>query len=174
MANLKQLLRNQRTTVFKSASYYVMHIVVAVSVAYAVTGSWAAAVTLSLLEPTVQVVAYFLHENAWAKVRLQRMRTVVKSATYYVMHIAVAAAVAYAVMGDWVAALTLSLLEPTVQMFFFYFHEKIWDRTLQQKAQQAQQAVQHKVRQIAMVCTSTAGCAMPVHCQARCAMRRAA
>jgi uncharacterized membrane protein len=51
----------------KTGSYYVMHIVVASLVAYAVTGSLTMAVTLSLLEPTVQAVAFFFHEKAWQR-----------------------------------------------------------------------------------------------------------
>ena len=44
-------------------------------------------------------------------------RMLQKTATYYVMHITVAAAVAYAVTGDLMMAFALSLLEPTVQAF---------------------------------------------------------
>jgi len=51
-----------------------------------------------------------------------------KTASYYVLHISVAALVAYAVTGDLVAAITLSLLEPTVQAIVFFFHEKAWQR----------------------------------------------
>ena len=46
---------------------HVMHISVAAAVAYLVTGDALTAVTLSLLEPTVQAVAFFFHEKAWAK-----------------------------------------------------------------------------------------------------------
>lgn len=49
----------------KTGSYYITHITVAATVAYAVTGNLAASLTLSLLEPTVQAVVYFLHERAW-------------------------------------------------------------------------------------------------------------
>ncbi|PJK04728.1 hypothetical protein CO610_11415 [Lysobacteraceae bacterium NML95-0200] len=51
-----------------------------------------------------------------------------KTASYYVMHISVAALVAYAVTGNLLMALTLSLLEPTVQAVAFFFHEKVWAR----------------------------------------------
>jgi uncharacterized membrane protein len=54
-------------TLKKTASYYVTHMTVAAAVAYAVTGSWVAAVTLSLLEPTVQTIVYFFHEKLWAR-----------------------------------------------------------------------------------------------------------
>lgn len=56
------------------------------------------------------------------------MRTLQKTASYYVLHIAVAAAVAYAVTGNLWMALTLSLLEPSVQAVAFFFHEKAWER----------------------------------------------
>lgn len=57
----------------KTASYYVMHMVVAAAVAYAVTGNLLMAFTLSLLEPTVQAVAFFFHEKAWER-RASRQR----------------------------------------------------------------------------------------------------
>lgn len=60
--------------------------------------------------------------------------TLKKTASYYLVHITVAAAVAYAVTGNFVLALTLSLLEPTVQAFAFFFHEKAWQRWGGQRA----------------------------------------
>ena len=54
--------------------------------------------------------------------------TLKKTATYYLLHVTVAALVAYAVTGDFLLSLTLSLLEPTVQAFAFFFHEKAWQR----------------------------------------------
>ncbi|QDL55718.1 DUF2061 domain-containing protein [Rhodoferax aquaticus] len=54
--------------------------------------------------------------------------TLKKTASYYVVHITVAALVAYAVTGNLLVSLTLSLLEPTVQAFAFFFHEKAWER----------------------------------------------
>ena len=51
----------------KTGSYYLTHILVAAGVAYAVTGDLWAALTLSLLEPSVQAGVYFFHERAWAR-----------------------------------------------------------------------------------------------------------
>ena len=68
MARLRRIAHTHRLALMKTATYYVMHVTVAMVVAYAVTGSWLAALTLSLLEPTVQAVAYFFHERAWARV----------------------------------------------------------------------------------------------------------
>ncbi|MDB5898866.1 MAG: hypothetical protein JWP41_2468 [Ramlibacter sp.] len=65
--------RTNLTTLKKTASYYVMHIAVAWLVGYAVTGSLWMASTLSLLEPTVQAIAFFFHEKAWERVGKQRL-----------------------------------------------------------------------------------------------------
>ena len=86
MVNIDLLLRKNKTMVLKTGSYYVLHILVAASVAYAVTGDWVAAMTLSLLEPTVQAGAYFMHEKAWARARYQRLRTLLKTLSYYGVH----------------------------------------------------------------------------------------
>ena len=66
--------------------------------------------------------------------------TLKKTGSYYVMHILVAAAVAYAVTGDVLMSLTLSLLEPTVQAFAFFFHEKAWQRRARVRAARASPA----------------------------------
>jgi uncharacterized membrane protein len=54
-------------------------------------------------------------------------RTLTKTSSYWVVHVSVAAMVAYAVTGDLITSLTLSLLEPTVQAFAFFAHEKLWE-----------------------------------------------
>ena len=63
-----------------------------------------------------------------ARIALAQLPTLKKTASYYVLHMLVAISVAYAVTGDVVLALTLSLLEPTVQAIAFFFHEKLWER----------------------------------------------
>lgn len=128
MTCIHRLIDHHQSSLRKTASYYLVHMVVAAAVAYAVTGSLYTALTLSLLEPTVQAVAYFFHDKAWTRSRLVKARNLLKTGSYYLLHLMVASMVAYAVTGDWVQSLTLSLLEPTVQMVFYYLHEKLWDR----------------------------------------------
>ena len=66
--------RRNLFTLKKTASYYVMHIVVAAAVAYAVTGELWMALTLSFLEPSIQAVAFFFHEKAWARRTMAAIR----------------------------------------------------------------------------------------------------
>ena len=64
MAHINKFVENNQRMFKKTLSYYIMHITVAMLVGYYVTGSIAMAITLSLLEPTVQAVAFFFHEKA--------------------------------------------------------------------------------------------------------------
>ncbi len=72
MTRLVNAIRQNRQTLTKTASYYFIHVIVAACVAYAVTGSLMASLTLSLLEPAVQAVAFFFHEKGWERFLARR------------------------------------------------------------------------------------------------------
>ncbi|MBP7880250.1 DUF2061 domain-containing protein [Acinetobacter sp. NIPH 1852] len=67
MANIQQFVINNQRTLKKTLSYYILHISVAMLVAYAITGNLLVSATLSLLEPTVQAFAFFFHEKVWSR-----------------------------------------------------------------------------------------------------------
>ena len=67
MAHIQRFVDNNQRMFKKTFSYYIMHITVAMIVGYLVTGSLAMAIALSLLEPTVQAVAFFFHEKIWER-----------------------------------------------------------------------------------------------------------
>lgn len=60
------LLRPSRDVV-KTITYALMHLIVAVMVAYALTRDIRTALAIGIIEPACQTVAYFFHERAWAK-----------------------------------------------------------------------------------------------------------
>ncbi len=68
MAHLQQFLFNNSRTLKKTLSYYIVHISVAMMVAYVITGNLIMAATLSFIEPTVQAFAFFFHEKVWNRV----------------------------------------------------------------------------------------------------------
>ena len=72
MSRIRRILNRNAHTLAKTASYYLIHICVAATVAYAVTGNFWASLTLSLLEPTVQAGAFFFHEKAWERAARRR------------------------------------------------------------------------------------------------------
>jgi uncharacterized membrane protein len=66
----------------KTLTYGAMHLIVAVSVAYALTRSWQIALAVGIIEPMVQTVAFNLHERAWARAdRRQAAQALVSSAS---------------------------------------------------------------------------------------------
>ena len=56
--------------------------------------------------------------------------TIAKTVTYSMMHVVVAVTVAYLLSGSFAVALSIGLIEPLVQTFTFYFHERGWKKFL--------------------------------------------
>lgn len=57
-----------------------------------------------------------------------KQKQVAKTFTYGIMHMGVAFLVAMALTGSWKLALSISLVEPIVQTFCYYLHEKAWSK----------------------------------------------
>lgn len=53
----------------KTFTFAIVHMVVAFSVVYLMTGSWALGGAVALIEPVVNTVAYFFHEKVWERFR---------------------------------------------------------------------------------------------------------
>lgn len=51
----------------KTATYLTIHLTVGFSVAYLMTGSIAIAGGIALVEPMINAVAFFFHEQAWKR-----------------------------------------------------------------------------------------------------------
>ena len=58
----------------KTASWSLVHMIVAIAVAYALTRNWQAALAVGLIEPIFQTIAFAVHERAWA-LKPARVRT---------------------------------------------------------------------------------------------------
>lgn len=56
------------------------------------------------------------------------MRLVAKTLSYSVMHVAVAATLAYMLTGNIAIAVGIGLLEPLIQTLVFPLHEWLWER----------------------------------------------
>jgi uncharacterized membrane protein len=52
-------------TLLKTCTYSLMHLTVAVTVAYVLTHDWRIALGVGVIEPMVQTVAYTFHERLW-------------------------------------------------------------------------------------------------------------
>lgn len=51
----------------KTSTYAIMHMGVAIAVAYVLSGSWEIALAIGTVEPIVQTVFFFFHERFWHK-----------------------------------------------------------------------------------------------------------
>ena len=60
--------RSRRMARIKTLTFAAVHMAVAFAVGYAMTGSVAVGGALALVEPLVNTVAYYFHEQAWAQV----------------------------------------------------------------------------------------------------------
>lgn len=49
-----------------------MHMTVAITIAYILSGSWKVALAIGLIEPCVQTFCFFFHERAWHKFENKR------------------------------------------------------------------------------------------------------
>lgn len=64
--NARRRLLPFTVTAFKPLTYSLMHLSVAIAVAYALTRDWRIALGVGVIEPMVQTLAYVLHEKAWS------------------------------------------------------------------------------------------------------------
>lgn len=54
-------------TLAKTCTYSVMHLTVAIIVAFALTRDWRIALAVGLVEPIVQTFAFAIHERLWSR-----------------------------------------------------------------------------------------------------------
>ncbi|WP_406664167.1 DUF2061 domain-containing protein [Gallaecimonas sp. GXIMD1310] len=59
----------------KTLSFAAIHMTVAFSLAYLMTGSVVVGGVMALVEPACNTVAYFFHEKLWERIRANRLKT---------------------------------------------------------------------------------------------------
>lgn len=64
----------------KTITFAVVHMTVAFTVGYVLTGSVVVGSALALVEPAVNTVAYFFHEKIWERIRQRRALRAAQSA----------------------------------------------------------------------------------------------
>lgn len=119
----------------KTISFAVIHFTIAFTVAYVLTGEILISSLIAMLEPAVNTVAFFFHEKAWQKNRfLQTLarNERIKTASFAAVHYSVAFGVVYLLTGDFIAGGAMALIEPALNTFAYFFHEKAWNRNHQE------------------------------------------
>ncbi|WP_233190303.1 MULTISPECIES: DUF2061 domain-containing protein [unclassified Brevundimonas] len=67
------MISTARRLALKIASYGVMHLVVAILTAFALTRDWRIALAVGVVEPIFQTVAYSIHDRAWHRIERRKM-----------------------------------------------------------------------------------------------------
>jgi uncharacterized membrane protein len=113
----------------KTASWGIVHVLITALVVWALTGDAAAALAIGLVEPIVQTFAYAAHERFWNRSvgsSPNGRQLILKTFSFFLVHMGVAATLVLLMTGDLWAAVTLGLIEPLVQTFAFNAHERVW------------------------------------------------
>lgn len=66
------IVHSIRQLALKIASYGVMHLVVAMLVAFALTRDWRLALAVGMVEPIFQTVTYTIHDRVWHRIERRR------------------------------------------------------------------------------------------------------
>ena len=74
------ILSTARKLALKIASYGVMHLVVAILVAFAITRDWRIALAVGMVEPFFQTIAYSIHDRVWHRIEHRRMASNIEEA----------------------------------------------------------------------------------------------
>lgn len=74
------LISTARRLALKIASYGVMHLVVAILVAFAITRDWRLALAVGVVEPFFQTIAYSIHDRVWHRIEHRSMLSGVEEA----------------------------------------------------------------------------------------------
>lgn len=69
------LLSTARQLALKIASYGIMHLVVAIAVAFAITQDIRMALAIGIVEPFFQTIAYTIHDRVWHVIEKRRLAT---------------------------------------------------------------------------------------------------
>jgi uncharacterized membrane protein len=78
---VRTLISTARRLALKIASYGVMHLVVAILVAFALTRDWRIALAVGMVEPIFQTLAYSIHDRVWHRVERRSTLSAVEEAS---------------------------------------------------------------------------------------------
>ena len=70
---VRLIISTARRLALKTASYGLMHLVVAILVAFAITRDWRLALAVGVVEPFFQTIAYSIHDRVWHRIERRRM-----------------------------------------------------------------------------------------------------
>jgi uncharacterized membrane protein len=111
----------------KTGSFAVLHLAIAVTVGWLLTGSFVLAGLISLVEPALNTLAHAVFDRWWIR-RHGHAPALRKTLLFAAIHVVNAVAVAWALTGSLAIAGALALVEPLVNAVALYFFDRWWPR----------------------------------------------
>jgi uncharacterized membrane protein len=110
----------------KTLSFAVIHLLMAVAVGYALTGSFVLAGALALIEPAVNTLVHHRIEHAWPRVPTAWRRAWVKSVAFTGTHFVVAVGLGLALTGSLAVAGAQAVIEPLCNGAALLLFDRWW------------------------------------------------
>jgi uncharacterized membrane protein len=111
----------------KTGSFAVVHLVIAVSIGYLLTGSFVLAGLISLVEPALNTVAHAVFDRWWSR-RHGEAPALRKTALFAAIHLFNAVAVIWALTGSVAIAGAMALIEPLANAAALHAFDRWWSR----------------------------------------------
>lgn len=112
----------------KTITFATIHFTIAFTVAYLLTGDILIGSLIAMIEPSVNTVAFYIHERVWSKSKLLSnlsRSAKIKTTSFAVVHFSVAFGVVYLMTGDAFVGGIMAAIEPSINTVAYYFHEKV-------------------------------------------------
>ena len=77
---VRMIINTARRLALKIASYGLMHLIVAILVAFALTRDWRVALAIGTVEPLVQTVFFTLHDRIWTRIDAKKAQRTAEAA----------------------------------------------------------------------------------------------
>lgn len=123
----------------KTLSFAIIHFTVAFSLAFLLTGNLLIGGLIALIEPMVNTVAFYFHEKVWQTknlVQTQHSSPSKKTISFAILHFSVAFTVVYLLTGNLLIGGVMAMIEPTINTFAYYLHERVWQKKQHQNTPQ--------------------------------------
>ena len=113
----------------KTLTFASLHFTIAFTVAYVLTGDLLIGSMIAMLEPSVNTVAFYFHELIWSKalaLKTLAKNAKIKTTSFAIVHFSVAFSVVFLITGDVFVGGIMATIEPIINTFAYYLHEKQW------------------------------------------------
>lgn len=120
--------RHHSNDVAKTLSFSVIHLALAISIGWLLTGTFVLGAMLAFVEPVFNTVISHVIDKTMRDAHTSQRQAVRKSAVVGAAHMVVALLLARLFTGSFASAWLYAVLEPTANAVAHYYFERWWHR----------------------------------------------